>query len=198
MNDCVFAKTTKQRSWWNDENRKAELTGKIESSENWYVSVENGTPAKVIKIIYAGYKVLLPDNTERTVNPDSILVTEISAHDYAQLVAVWTQKQTVINAQNAARDAERNALAELQQTCLHVNTQTNQVLKAAGCDIDDTHCCTCKKVLRRSWSTAYDRDPKDHVSDWEWWVREHTRLYQQEPRIGDYKVVATISGDFSP
>ncbi len=198
--ECVFTKPTQQRSWWNDENRKAELTAKIESSENWYVSFEDNVPAKVIKLIYAGYKVLLPDNTERTVNPDSMMVTDVSSHDYPQLAALWTEKQSVLNAEKAARDAvilaEKIALQELQNSCLHVHTATNQVMKAAGCDMDDTHCTTCNKVLRRSWSTAYDRDPDDHISDWAWWEREYMRLYQQVPKRSDYKVVEKIGDEY--
>ena len=185
-----------ERRWWNDESLKVGLMAKIESNEGWHVLIYGTVPARVIKIIYAGYKVLLPDNTECIVNPESNSIVDISSHNYGQQVPIWCEEQRLLKLQNDEREAfalaARLAFEERQRTCLHQSTQTTEVARAAGCDINDTACCECGKILRRSWSTAYERDPDDHISDWEWWVRECMKLYQQEPKQSNYHIVEKI------
>lgn len=87
---------------------------------------------------------------------------------------------------------EMIALEHLQVSCVHENTQEVEVARVPGCDINDTNCITCGKILRRSWCTASDNDPDDHISDWNWWVREYNQRYHETPKASSYRVVDRI------
>jgi hypothetical protein len=185
------------RRWWNDSAYQAELTSRCESGA-WLI-VADKIPGKVIKIVYAGYKIQLPDNSTTIVNPDSLkdLLRDVSAEEYPVYEQAWLEEKADADRKRQEIEAIRLAKVQAQLACLHVSTETYNSCSAAGCDIYDTYCKECDKVLRRSWATAYDRDPDDHVSDWGWWVREHVRLYQQEPRRENYNVVEAID-DYLP
>lgn len=84
-----------ERRWWNDESYNEELHQKIQSPDNWYIRYgehdgEDGI-GKVVQIIYAGYRVQLPNNTTKIVNPDVVSLADVSANDYSQLVALWLE-----------------------------------------------------------------------------------------------------------
>ena len=184
------------KCWWNDETYKAQLTVRADSG-SWHV-VADGVPGRVIKIVYAGYKIQLPNNSEVIVNPDFLgdALKDVSVDDYPVYVSAWQAKED--ERLKGIRDAETARLAKLeeQRQCLHPSCVTYTVVKAAGCDIDDTYCDVCDKIMRRSWSTASDRDPDDHISDWAWWEREYQRLYQATPNRADYKVVETMEDEY--
>lgn len=184
------------KRWWNDEAYKAELSARADTG-SWYVVADN-VPGRVVKIVYAGYKIQLPNKNEVIVNPDTLggKLIDASVEEYPEFVSSWQAKEDA--RLQVIRDAETARVAKLeeQRLCLHPSCVTYTVVKAAGCDIDDTYCAVCDKILRRSWSTASDRDPYDHISDWTWWVREYQRLYQQTPNRVDYNVVETIEDEY--
>jgi len=184
------------KRWWNDQAHKSELTARAEAGD-WHV-VADDVPGQVIKIVYAGYKIKIPDGAEVIINPDTLgeKLRDVTIEEYPEFVAVWLAKDAKRIEGVKAAEAAHVAKLVQQSGCLHPSCQTRTVVKAAGCDIDDTCCNACGKILRRSWSTASDRDPDDHVSDWNWWVREYNRLYNQTPNATDYKIVETIGSDF--
>ena len=183
------------RRWWYDETYKRELIAKVESKD-WRIAMQKSIPAQVIKIVYAGYKIKLPDETEMIVNPDTVSFETVSYHDYAMMAKPWMEEQEKLNSkklvENALQSEMKRSLELFQSNCLHCVTSNVEVMRTSGCDIDDTQCNVCQKVLRRSWSTYSDKDPDDHVSDWEWWCREHQRLYNQVPLLANYKIVEKI------
>jgi hypothetical protein len=180
------------RPWWDDENYQAKLNEKIATGQ-WYVSARGGrTCGKVIKIAYNGYKIELPDASTVIIHPIKDRVKDLNEEQYQKALKVYEDFQEQERQRiQSIRDAEE-ALRKKQAECLHEDTNESCVIKAAGCDVDDTVCNTCGKVLRRSWSTAYDRDPDDAISDWNWWVRTCVRLYGKEPRREDYNVCEDI------
>ena len=177
------------RQWWDDNTYRIQLEQKVESGA-WYISAES-VVGRVIKVIYAGYKVELPDNSVTIVKPDQCgdCLKDITIEEYHNLVKAWNDLNT--ERLNRIADFEKFRLDKLgqQNSCQHQDSKNYLSASAAGCDIYDTVCSICNKVLRRSWSTAYDRDPKDHISDLDWWRREHMRLFQQDPLPTDYIVV---------
>lgn len=183
------------KRWWNDAALKSELTAKAEGSV-WYVVAED-VPGQVIKIVYAGYKIRRPDAVEVIVNPDILgeRLREVTPDEFAESISAWLAKDAKRVEGVKVAEAAQVAKLEQQNSCQHPSNETRTVMKAAGCDIDDTCCKACGKILRRSWSTASDRDPDDHVSDWNWWVREHTKLYKQAPDVANYKVVEMIDSN---
>jgi hypothetical protein len=183
------------RPWWNDEQLKSQLNSRIIDG-NWFVRTPRSV-GKVIQIIYAGYKIELPDNRVENINPEQCQVDDITPEEFKEQSAIWSirnnEEQVKAAEMKANMLAHEQAIELKQSTCLHSATEEKEVLRGAGCDVSDTNCSVCLKVLRRSWSTAYDRDPKDHVSDWAWWLREHRRLYgTQAPNMTDYEIVDKI------
>jgi hypothetical protein len=186
-----------ERRWFNDEGYKASLEQKINTGK-FYISYSNGmfeVPARVIRIIYAGYRVVLPNEEEVTVNLwKEPSVREVSEEEYQSLTQNYFVELEKIKARKAQEALELQQHKDFQMACLHEKTTEIQVVKAAGCDIDDTTCEMCQKILRRSWSTAYDRDPNDLVSDWEWWLRECKKRHgDYVPKKEDYDIVAEIN-----
>jgi hypothetical protein len=178
--------------WFNDEHYKAQLMTRV-GTGSWYVVADN-LPGLVVNVVYSGYKIQLPDGSTTIVNPDKLgeKLRDVTPEEYPQHVAAWNE---VVAAREREAEAARQAIAALaakQAACLHPETVSYYSCRAAGCDIEDTYCKVCDKVLRRSWSTASDRDPDDHVSDWAWWVRKHERLYQQTPTRANYVIVESI------
>lgn len=182
--------------WWNNEQYKEELTAKADAGA-WFV-VADEVPGRVIRVVYAGYKIKLPDDSEVIVSPDTLgdKLKEVTVEQYPEFVASWQTREDARLQQIRNVETARLAKLEQQRACQHPRAETYTVVEAAGCDIHDTYCLSCDKILRRSWSTAYDRDPDDHVSDWDWWVREHTRLYKQAPNRVGYNVVDEIADDY--
>ena len=178
--------------WWNDADYKAELEAKV-ATDQWLIKVLPGNdPAKVIKVVYGGYKVTFPNGVTQIVNPDKATVEDIDQNQYDELKILFDQKlEEAAKRQQAIEDAKAAVILK-QKSCPHANTKTEITMAAAGCDIYDTWCLDCNKELRRSWSTGYDRDPDDEVSDWDWWCREHTTLYGKAPNRSDYKIVEDI------
>ena len=160
--------------------------------------VADEVPGRVIRVVYAGYKIKLPDDSEVIVSPDTLgdKLKEVTVEQYPEFVASWQTREDARLQQIRNVETARLAKLEQQRACQHPRAETYTVVEAAGCDIHDTYCLSCDKILRRSWSTAYDRDPDDHVSDWDWWVREHTRLYKQAPNRVGYNVVDEIADDY--
>ena len=192
------AGTKSVRSWWDDEDLKNDLTIRVNSAE-WYVKFKDGTPGRVMLICWGGYKVELPDGKTRLANPNFSEVIDVSCESYPQLVEVWHAKQVQIAQEKIEQEARVNAgkaaLELFQTNCLHETTTSTDVMRHPACDVNDTTCLTCGKLLRKSWSTNNDRDPNDHISDWEWWCREHQKLYGSLPNRIDYDVVKVITGD---
>lgn len=186
------------RRWWNDADYQASLTSRADAG-SWFV-VAGGVPGKVIKIVYGGYKIQLPDDSTLIVSPDIYKDTlvDVRIEDYPSHVEAWNAVKAEEKRQRDQAAAERLAFLHKQSLCLHESTESYISAAAAGCDIHDTVCLSCEKMLRRSWATASDRDPDDHVSDWDWWVREYQRLYKQVPSPVDYKIVDTIGWDEIP
>ena len=180
------------RRWWFDEEYKAELTSKAETG-HWYV-VAGDIPGRVCAIVYAGYKITTPDGKQIIVSPDIYKETlrEVTHEEYVVSETAWQQRMAEKQRQIELCEAARLAHLQIQAQCLHERSDSRIVAAAAGCDIYDTMCQDCGKVLRRSWSTAYDRDPNDQVSDWDWWVREYKKLYKQIPNQADYSLVESI------
>lgn len=180
------------RLWWTDEAYKESLEAKVATNE-WKISVGvNKDPAIVIKVIYGGYKVTYPNGVTEVVNPDKTTVEDIDQGTYDELKVGFEARLEEERKRKQAIEDARIALALKQKNCQHTETSTGITMAAAGCDIHDTWCLECNKELRRSWSTASDRDPDDEVSDWDWWCREHTKLYGSAPKRSDYKVVEVI------
>eukprot|EP01040_Poterioochromonas_malhamensis_P004682 gene4681-5017_t len=178
------------RIWWTNEEYKERLNQRI-ASNDWFVCILNeNSPGKVIKVIFAGYKVELPDGVSCNVHPSK--TRDILQDEYEELKVLYFQRLREKEEEAKRREDERLAKLELQRQCQHTNVREEDVVKAAGCDITDTFCIDCDKRLRRSWSTAYDRDPNDHISDWDWWCRYYQSRYNSQPRRSDYEVVNTI------
>jgi hypothetical protein len=188
--------STNKRRWWNDEHHKIHLNEKV-CNGNWFVKTPH-LLGKVIQVIYAGYKIEMPDGRLENINPDQCQVDDLTSEEFHEQEVVWSirnkAEQEATEKLKASASAHERDIKLKQMACLHPTTQENEVLRAAGCDISDTHCTVCMKVLRRSWSTAYDRDPNDHISDWAWWLREYKRLYSPHvPSVTDYEIVDKIS-----
>ena len=179
------------RKWFIDLEYKQVLENRIKLG-NWRVICNNSIPVEVVRIIYAGYECRLPDGNITIVNPDKCEVKDADDEEYQQVVSSWLFDQEKLLQEKAVAAATHQSRLLIQKQCLHDTTHTYDVVRAAGCDISDTSCLSCGTVLRRSWSTAYDKDPDDHISDWEWFVKEHQRLYNQSPNIESYHIVDSI------
>ena len=100
---------------------------------------------------------------------------------------------TEIAARESATQTSAEEGDERRRSCLHESTVIEEVTRVTGCKIDDTRCVACKKVLCRTWSTAYETDPKDHISDWSWYQRECALLYENfVPDIKNYVIVEKV------
>ena len=179
------------RKWFIDLEYKQDLESRIKLG-NWRVICNNSIPVEVVRIIYAGYECRLPDGNFTIASPDKCEVKDADEEEYQQIVSSWLLDQEKIRQEKAVAAAMHQSRLLIQNQCLHDATHTYDVARAAGCDISDTSCLSCGKVLRRSWSTAYDKDPDDHISDWEWFVKEHHRLYNQLPNMESYHIVDSI------
>lgn len=186
------------RKWWNDTDYQATLTARADAG-SWFV-MAGSVPGRVIKIVYGGYKIQLPDDSTLIVSPNMLKdsLKDVSEEDYPAHVDAWKADKAEEQRRRQQATDEHQAFLHKQILCVHDSTETYISAAAAGCDIYDTVCNACEKVLRRSWSTASDRDPDDHVSDWQWWVREHQRLYNQTPSSVNYNIVDYIGSDDIP
>lgn len=191
------------RRWWTDEVYRQELQTKIDVG--WYIRIEGSqTVGQVCNVIHAGLKVRLPDGTYSNIVPESPDTENISMEQYETYAAAWSHQRQLDHAaklQQAENERVFQATKRaLQQSCQHVAVSVTRVVKVAGCDIDDTTCNECHKILRRSYSTASDRDPDDYISDWRWWLRTYaaTSGTSQLPQEKDYRIVDEVpSGDYS-
>lgn len=142
------------RRWWDDQGYQIQLNEKIDT-RTWFVVANDEIPGRVVKIIYAGYKIQLPDDSTTIVNPAKDKVLDASNEEYAIAVEAWqARKDAAQRARNAILEEEAK-LKQKQKQCLHVSSKHECVTSAAGCDIYETLCLDCGKVLRRSWATAY-------------------------------------------
>lgn len=181
------------RPWFSDEGINSQLNQRILDG-NFFIIVNDKIPGKVIKIIYAGYKILLPNDSEMTVYPLKDNIVDLNEEAYLLAVEQWKSDNEKEKARLEEIKKNHDAFLLKQKLCKHDQTTKNQVVKAAGCDIYDTNCNICNKILQRSWSTAYDNDPDDEISDWDWWEREASRLYNGwKPEKKNYKIVENIS-----
>lgn len=168
------------RPWFDDIAHRVELMARISST--WYVVDATGRTGKVTDLWYKGYLVDHEDGTTSILHPD--LLTDLTTEEYTQRRVVSTPARVVVPVVS---------VATVGSPCFHKDTKTETVIRAAGCDIDDTTCVACHQLLRRQWSTAYDRDPDDHISDWPWFVRYCKKEYKGwEPSRTDYVVVDRI------
>jgi hypothetical protein len=176
IRDSLQSSTIDERIWFNDENYKSQLDLRVATGE-FFTSWEDceGTASGLVtKIIYAGYKVKLPGGSEIIVNPNktayqSASNDEVTKEEYESIAAAWIirndEKQRVrleLEREKSEREAQRLAK---QMACKHEikDLKDEKVGGAAGCDIYEVSCLACCKVLKRSWATAYDKDPDDHV-----------------------------------
>lgn len=173
------------RSWWEDETTNAQLNERV--AAGWFVVNKKSpepVPGKVVKICYAGLKVAWEDKTLSIILPDNAV--DLTAEEFEEAARNFHERAARLAAeQKAAREAEE---ARPKRKCDHPSSTTEETARAAGCDIYDTTCTVCGQLLRTSWSTAYDKDPDDLITDWDWWVAEYRRLYNQTPNRADYKV----------
>lgn len=187
------------RRWIEDERYRAELEAKIATGKFFISTYSDCLPGRVIRVIYAGYKMLSPDNQEQTVNLiQDTTVREINEEEYQQLVINWQKAKDKAEVLAREKTEAREKYLTMQKNCLHESIERIQVVKVAGCDIYDTICKGCGKALQRSWSTAYDSDPKDHITDWNWYVRYCAQNYNPSfhPKMEDYEIVECISETF--
>jgi hypothetical protein len=196
------------RVWFDAGGIKDRLEEKVR--QGWYVhwsesTGENQHPqhhvGQVLRLVYAGYKVRHPDGSEIIINPERYLVEDFdNVEIFESAASAWQEQADLLCCERTRLQAEAQATAEarlsLQAQCKHYHVQENCVLSVAGCDITDTHCLDCDKGLRRSWSTASDRDPNDHITDWTWWTRYCMTHYQQSPKPADYEVVDSLDAGF--
>lgn len=185
--------TQNDRRWWHDAKYQAELTAKAETG-CWFIKPGDELVGKVVRIVYSGYKIQLPDGTTSIVNPDqnSNCLVDLTPDQYMEEEAMWwSHKAAHAKILQEVEDA-RLAIVFRQSQCLHEETSTEKVAAAAGCDIYDVTCDACAKILRRSWATAYDKDPDDRISDWNWLVRESNKLYGLSPNKSNYVIVESI------
>eukprot|EP01031_Cornospumella_fuschlensis_P047170 gene47170-57771_t len=178
------------RPWWDNEVYKNELMARV-SCNNWYVVDKTRRIAgKVMMICYSGYKVQFLTNAE-VLNPD--VLTDITAEECSEL-----QRLERAHAEEQARIAEETKNMKkfdiFFDLCPHERVKEEQTCRAAGCDIYDTTCLRCEKLLRRSWSTAYDRDPDDLITDWKWYVEYYKKKYNQTdpPRRENYNIQESV------
>lgn len=183
---------------------KEELTQRANSGR-WYVIARptpssTPLPARVLRVIFAGYKVVSPDGVESNVNPEKPL-TEIvlnegeDINDHPEYQAALKEYEAEQRAKKMAADEARRQeeeVLELQRSCPHSDSPSGLIEECgggAGCDVYTYSCSRCKKHLRTSYSTAYDRDPDDEIFDWNWWVRYYQKQYNGTPRREDYRIM---------
>ncbi len=194
-----------QRPWFDDGPQKVALLERIKN--NLFVEFSSSADAprkhvgQVMKTIYAGYKVKIPTGEYVNVNPLKDYVREFATTDeYNAAADIWKQEQAVIDAEAARKRQEiyeaQQAVLMKQANCLHEKITEEAVVRVAGCDIDDKVCVDCGKRLERSWSTAYDNDPKSHISDWNWFLRYcHKTFDGYVPKQSDYEIVGSITDE---
>jgi len=181
------------RPWWDNEQYQSQLNDRI-AQNSWYVSSNGGDCGKVIKIVYNGYKIELPDGNEKIVHPVKDRVKDLTIEKYEEAVIHFHKMKAEHESRLQAVKDEKEMKRKRQQECQHEETFEQHVVKAAGCDIYDTSCLICEKTLRRSWSTAYDKDPDDCLTDWQWWLRECIKQYGKDyvPKREDYNIVDSL------
>eukprot|EP01039_Chlorochromonas_danica_P012852 gene12852-14805_t len=192
------------RPWWNDAALKEELTQRADSGR-WYViarpTPSSVLPARVVRVIYAGYKVVSPDGIESNVNPEKPLTEivlsegeDINDHPEYQAALKEYEEEQRVKKQAADEDRrQKEELLEQQRTCLHSDSPSGlveEVARGAGCDVYYYSCPRCLKHLRTSYATAYDRDPDDEITDWDWWVRFFQKQYNGTPRRENYRIIS--------
>jgi hypothetical protein len=205
---------TEMRNWWIDDKPKEEFTIRAEAG-SWFVVAEpiernsasilfdnfsnSVIVGRVLRVIYAGYKVSMPNGEEIIVNPDKMSVVDVISffpETESEIYCAAKQKWEALCAERELKEqivkAEAKALFEKQNNCMHERTNCDCSLRAAGCDIYDTVCFDCGKYLKRSWATAYDKDPDDQISDWNWWCREHMLQFKTLPKKENYDIVDSI------
>lgn len=187
------------RPWFDDGPQKTSLLQRIADGLYIQFSLQVDTPRKdvgqVLRTIYAGYKVKNPSGDEGIVNPSTMHIVEFAnVEEYNVAAEQWSKEEAIIqeaaHQKRQAIEAARQAVIAKQLACLHENITREAVICAAGCDIYDLVCDDCGKQLERSWSTAYDNDPKSHISDWNWFLRYCHKEYKgYVPKREDYVVV---------
>lgn len=185
------------RIWWNDESRKEELSLRV-ATGRWYVISKDTSndvvlPGKVIKVIYAGYRIRNCRGVECIINPEKLTITDvllaenedIAQHEQYQLAV---QQFEVQEASKQKAIDERNRVEQekldFQQQCPHSEDDSGLVVSKGGgpgCDVSEYSCATCQKFLRRTYATAYDNDPEDDIGDVDWWARYCRKHFQPEP-----------------
>ena len=187
------------RRWWNDDDYRQELSQRA-ATGNWFIRQnETGIVGRVTAIIYCGYKVQIPSGSLVNVDLTTYTVSEISADEYNEKIVEWVAREESIRLHELSMSAhvEEPRAAQIYEhaaasSCLHLSVISSTIIRVAGCDIEDTVCSDCHRILRRSWSTAYDRDPPDHISDWNWYLRK-CASNNFIPHESDYNIVEYIS-----
>lgn len=196
-----FERIMDSRPWFDDGPQKAILLQRIANGLYIQFSAQQDSRkhvGQVLRTIYTGYKVKTPSGEEINVNLLKDHVVELSGlEEYNAAAEPWKQEEAEI--QEAARQkreadaAAAQAILDKQATCLHEEVRRESVARIAGCDIDDFVCVACEKRLQRSWWTAYESDPKSHISDWEWFLRYCNKEYNGYiPKREEYEIVSRI------
>lgn len=180
------------RPWFDEGSHKDSLLAKI-VEDNFYISLRGGVPAKVTKLIYAGYKVIYPTGLEENINPNTFGVKDITKEEYDALVGPYLEQEDKKRAEiQEVKRKEAEELARvkaLQASCLHDEIFIKETARAAGFSSEDYHCCSCDKFLRCSMSTAYENDPNDIIGDWPWFLRYCQKTYgNYVPKRSDYEI----------
>jgi hypothetical protein len=155
-------------------------------------------PGQVIRIVYAGYKILAPDGTESILNPDNSTFEEIILNtgedianhaEYHTAVTRFQQQLDELRQMEQKKIQQEQERKALQSQCLHRGDLVEEETRSPGCDVYEAHCAICGKFLRRSLSTNADRDPDDDIGDWDWWVYYYQKKYNATPDRKDYCLV---------
>lgn len=133
-------------------------------------------------------------------NPNQCTIQDVDANSYAIYKAMISEKLAEVKRLQEQQKKEADDIIKFQSSCLHScidgvedNSNTVVVLRtytkaSACCDIIDYSCSNCEKLLRTSYATAYDNDPKDLINDWEWFKRYHLHNYKCIPLETDYNI----------
>lgn len=168
--------------WFNEGPHRNELLEKIE--RGWYVRAnfnnhdnDHASLGKVIGLAYAGYKIqFLSEGREKIVNPTKQTIEDMTEEEYQQEAAMLPP-------------------TPISSACQHQRVEAITVSSCPSCDILEIHCLDCQKKLKRSWSTCGDKDPKCHITDWDWYERYCREQFGMKPIKDNFIVVAELSNN---
>ena len=138
------------RPWFEEGVYRDNLQAKIDQ-DGFFVLLPYETPAKVLKLIYAGYKVQYPTGKEEVINLTNTTVQDITAEEYQVLVGPYLAREEALKQQQEAATQqallEKQRIQALQQSCLHEEIYVAESVRAAGYSSEDYHCKVNKRSL---------------------------------------------------